>query len=120
MKTKSRFVIAVVVALMAAALMANVALAFECTNPNLNDKALIGEFDIATETFTPYKANWGSLEAFKFHGAWVKLIFPWGQSFNVFVHGVLPDGALDSGPGENGCDGKGIDDIEACLAMVGP
>ena len=118
MKTKGRLVIALVLALMVAALMSNVALAFECNNPNLNDKALLGEFDIATETFTPYKANWGSFG--QFHGAWVKLIFPWGQSFNVFVHGVLPDGALDAGPGENGCDGKGIDDIEACLALVGP
>jgi len=117
---RKRLVLALVLALMAAALMSNVALAFDCNNPNLNDHALVGEFDIATETFTPYKANWGSFETFKFHGAWVKLIFPWGQSFNVWVHGVLPDGALDSGPGENGCDGKGIDDIEACLAIQAP
>jgi hypothetical protein len=118
MNRKSRFAISLALALMVAALLSNVALAFECTNPNMNDNAVIGVFDAATGTFTPNKPNWGSFETFKFHGAWVKIVFPWGQSFNIFVHGVLPDGALDSGPGENGCDGKGIDDIEACLAMV--
>ena len=118
MYRKRRLVLSLVLGLMMAALMTNVALAFECTNPNINDNAVVGTFDADTGVFTPNKPNWGGFE--KVHGAWVKIVFPWGQSFNIFVHGVLPDGALDSGPGENGCDGKGIDDIEACLAMLGP
>lgn len=118
MNTTRRFVLSLVLSLLVAALVTNVALAFECTNPNVNDHAVVGIFDAATGTFTPTKPNWGSFE--KVHGAWVKIVFPWGQSFNIFVHGVLPDGALDSGPGENGCDGVGIDDVEVCLAMTAP
>lgn len=117
MNNKRQFVLSLVLAFMLAAMLTNVALAFECTNPNINDKAVVGVFDAATETFTPSKPNWGGFE--KVHGAWVKIVFPTGQSFNIFVHGVLPDGALDSGPGEDGCDGKGIDDIEACLMQMG-
>ena len=106
--------------LMTVATMSNVAFAFHCSNPNLNDNALIGEVDIATQTFTPYKENWGSMETYKFHGVWVKLIFPWGQYFNVFVKGVLPDGAMNAGPGEVLCDGKGIVDPDACLVILRP
>jgi hypothetical protein len=53
------------------------------------------------------------------HGIWFKLVVPGVTSFNVFVRGVLPDGAMNAGPGDNLCDGKGIDDIDACFAMFG-
>lgn len=43
-----------------------------------------------------------------------------GKSNPVLVHGLLPDGARNSGPGNDGCDGKGIDDLDVCLAMAAP
>ena len=116
--SKRRLLLAVVLALMLSGVLANVALAFDCNNPNINDNAVVGVFDIATETFTPNKANWGSFD--KVHGAWVKLLFPWGDSYNVFVHRLLPDGALNAGPGDNLCDGIGIDDLDACLMVMPP
>lgn len=116
--SKRRLLLAVVLALMLSGALANVALAFDCNNPNINDNAVIGVFDIATETFTPTKANWGTFD--QFHGAWVKLVFPWGDSYNVFVQKLLPDGARNAGPGDNLCDGKGIDDLDACLMVMPP
>jgi len=125
MNTQKRLMLSVVLALLLAVLMVNVAFAFDCNNPNIDDHAVVGTYDIATDTFTPNKSNWGSLEDFKFNGAFVKLVFPWGDSYNVFVinvqpDGVLPAGALNSGPGDNLCDGKGIDDLDACLMMSAP
>jgi hypothetical protein len=116
MKTSLKLVLTMVLALILGGMVTNAALAFDCNNPNINDNALLGEFNIATGTFTPYKANWGSFD--QLHGAYVKLVFPTGNAYNVWVHGILPSGALDAGPGNNLCDGVGIDDTEACLAAL--
>lgn len=122
MKATRRFILSFVLALLVGGMVTNAAYAFHCSNPNINDNALVGVFDIASGTFTPTKSNWGSFdeESAQFNGAWVKLVFPWGDSFNVFVKGVLPDGAMNAGPGDNLCDGRGIDDLDACLAMPAP
>ena len=34
---------------------------------------------------------------------------------DVFAQVTLPEGAHNSGPGDDGCDGKGVDSAEACL-----
>jgi len=120
MNGSKRLMIALVLALLMGGLVSNVALAFQCTNPNLNDHAVVAIFDVATGTSTPTKPNAASEDFVHIHGAWVKVVLPWGDSFNVFVQKTLPDGALDAGPGENPCDGKGIDDLDGCLAMVAP
>jgi hypothetical protein len=106
-----------------AGLMVNAAFAFDCSNPNINDHAVVAVYDEATDTLTFTKSNWGviSEEKFKLNGAFVKIILVSGESFNIFVinvqpDGVLPDGALNSGPGSDLCDGKGIDDVDACLS----
>jgi hypothetical protein len=123
-------VLSIVLALVLAGFVTSVTQAFDCTNPNLNDNAVVGTVYIGQGSFTfePNKTNYGSFEDLKFHGAWVKLVFPWGDSFNVFIKAfdengnpsTLPVGALNSGPGDNLCDGKGIDTIEACLAITPP
>ncbi len=118
MNGKKRFSIALVLGLMLAALVTSAALAFDCNNPNIDDHAVVGTFNVQTDTFTPNKANWGTFD--KVHGAWVKLVLDDDLSFNIFVKALLPDGARDSGPGENGCDGKGIDDMDVCLEMYAP
>ena len=39
-------------------------------------------------------------------------------SYDIFVHGTRPDGAMAAGPGGNSeCDGVGIDDAFACLGI---
>ncbi len=119
MKTKMKLVLPIILALLLGGMITNAALAFDCNNPNINDNAVVGVFDVASQTFTPTKANWGSFDT-GFHGAWVQIVFPWGASYNIFVQGLLPDGARNSGPGENGCDGIGIDDLDVCLAMAAP
>lgn len=35
---------------------------------------------------------------------------------DVFTHKTLPEGARNSGPGDDACDGVGIDDAEACFS----
>ncbi|MFN2195731.1 MAG: hypothetical protein ACK2UW_06365 [Anaerolineales bacterium] len=117
MKSK-KLMIALVLTLLLAGLVTNAALAFDCNNPNIDDNAVVGVFDVATETFTPNKSNWGTFDSV--HGAWIKLVFPWGDSYNIFVKSLLPDGARNAGPGDDGCDGKGIDDLDVCLAMLAP
>lgn len=123
MNRSKRLILSLVLALLLGGVATNAALAHVCNNPNINDNALVAtvtfnaDFEVAS--YELHKDNGSSVEEAIVHGAWVKLVFPWGDSFNVFVRKTLPDGALDSGPGENGCDGKGIDDIDACLAMFG-
>lgn len=41
---------------------------------------------------------------------------PIAGPIDTFTHTTLPDGARNSGPGDDMCDGIGIDDAEACLA----
>jgi hypothetical protein len=127
MNGSKRLLIALVLALLMGGAISSAALAHECTNPNINDNAIVGtlyvpeDFDFANATFVPAKNNPYSADFMHIHGAWIKIVLPFGfGEYNVFVKSLLPDGALDSGPGEDGCDGKGIDDLDACLAMVGP
>ena len=118
MKLKRRLALPVMLALVMTMLLTSVVFAFDCNNPNINNNAVVGTFDIATGTFTPNKANWGTFD--QVHGAWVQPSFPGGASYNIFVQSLLPDGARNSGPGNDGCDGKGIDDLDVCLAMSAP
>ena len=113
-------ILSLALALLMGGLLSNVAFAHLCTNPNINDNAVVGTFDVATGTFTLAKDNGTSLEDGTFNGAWVKLVFPWGDSYNIFVRHLLPDGARLSGPGGDGCDGKGIDDLDDCLTIPPP
>lgn len=127
MKGSARFIIALMLALLMGGVFSSAALAHQCSNSNINENAIVGtlyvpdDFDFSNATFVPAKNNPASADFMHIHGAWIKMVLPFGLGeFNIFVHGLLPDGALDSGPGEDGCDGKGIDDIDACLAAFAP
>lgn len=37
-----------------------------------------------------------------------------GVEVDVFAHRDLPETAHNAGPGDDECDGKGIDDVEEC------
>jgi hypothetical protein len=118
MNASKRLILSLVLALLVGGLVTNVAFAFHCSNPNQNENALVGEFDESTLTFTPYKDNGSYVDIvggeIRINGAWVKIIPQTGDPFTIFIRGVLPDGAMNAGPGDNLCDGKGIDDLEGC------
>lgn len=127
MNGSKRKIFAVMLALLMGAVFSSTALAHVCTNPNINDNAIVGtlyvpdDFNFDNATFVAAKNNPFSADGMKVHGAWIKLVLPFGLGeYYLYVKSVLPDGALDSGPGEDGCDGKGIDDLDACLAAFAP
>lgn len=127
MNNSRRTIFALVLALLMAGVFSGAALAHICNNPNINDNAIVGtiyvpdDFNFDNATFVPAKNKPFSADGMKIHGAWVKLVLPFGLGdYYLYVKSVLPDGALDSGPGEDGCDGKGIDDLDACLAALAP
>jgi hypothetical protein len=82
------------------------AFAHHCTNVSKNSGAgSVGTFNTSTNTFTPTKD----------HGGFVTITDGSTFSYDVFISGTRPDGAMASGPdGANRCDGRGIDDLEVC------
>jgi hypothetical protein len=113
-----RPLVAVVLALALTLTLSTSALAHICSNPNKPaDKGSIGTltFNVETEeeTFVPSGKKGGGFIT-------VVVVAPWGtQTYSVFAHagpeGILPDGALNAGPGDNLCDGKGIDFAFQCF-----
>jgi len=115
---KKQIFLAVISALLVTIIITGTASAHYCFPANKPGGAgTVGVFDENTNTFTPAKTNWGSLETFKLHGGFVTLI-PLGssESYDLFIHIGL-DSALTAGPdGLSMCDGQGIDFFIACAA----
>lgn len=113
---KIRFATVLVIVLLATLLFTNVAFAHYCFPPNKKAGAgSVGTYNVVTETFTPnknyVKENWGN-------GGFVTFTDGETFSYDVFVHRVLPEGALAAGPGgDDHCDGRGIDDALDCLGI---
>ena len=109
---KKQFPIALLLAFILALLMATSAFAHVCTNANKPTGAgSIGTYNIVTESFEP--SNHPK------NGGFVTLTD--GESFtvDVFLHDVLPDGALAAGPGgDDLCDGVGVDLFLACIGFT--
>lgn len=99
------------------------ALAHLCSNPNKPAEAgsigtITYDLEADESTFEPSGKKGGGFYI-------VVVITPWGtQTYHVFAHagpeGVLPDGALNAGPGDSLCDGKGIDFLWQCLEDSAP
>jgi hypothetical protein len=89
---------------------ASPAFAFHCANVAKKAGAgTTGTFNADTGEFTPAKKNGGFIT--------VTGTSEDGSTFSydVFAHGVRPDGAMAAGPdGDSECDGVGIDDAFAC------
>jgi hypothetical protein len=94
----------------------NAAFAHYCTPANKKDGAgSIGTYNIMTGQFTPnknyVKENMGN-------AGFITITDGQTFSYDVFLHQTLPAGALASGPeGDNGCDGRGVDDALTCLGI---
>lgn len=93
------------------------AFAHHCTP--INKKAGAGSIatiNVATGSFTIHRRNAIDWEREKAHGGFIT-ITNGDWSYDVFVHQTLPDGAFAAGPeGDDHCDGRGVDEVMACLA----
>jgi hypothetical protein len=116
-----RFVAVAVASTAITGLTASQAFGFHCfvaKKPAGAGSAGSATIEVTTETFTPgddLRVN----PAGKTQGAFITLTATFqGEpigTFDVFAHGDLPEGAHNSGPGDNECDGIGVDDAIACL-----
>ena len=115
--------LAVVSVLTAAMLFvfAGSALAHVCFNakkPARAGSAGTATIEVTTGTFTPGDLN--VTKSGQLKGGFITLTATAGGqpigTFDTFAHTTLPDGARNSGPGDDMCDGLGIDDAEACSA----
>ena len=83
--------------------------AFDCNNPNkaAGSGGTIGTYNVATDTFTPSGAPGNPV--------FVEILLPTGTSTFLFVHAAKGVGGVV--PGAKGCDGKGLDNFEACMGV---
>lgn len=98
-------------------------LAFDCTVANKPPSAgSVGTVDVTTGQFTPTKPNPGTEQ--QPHGGFVELQGP-GVDTSTFLHAPTNAQAPQAVPGVNpgatkqeqqgrGCDGKGLDTLDAC------
>jgi hypothetical protein len=104
-------------------LIAGPALAHICTNANKTDGAGSGavvEIELTTFEFTLVEGSFNPQG--RIQGGFITLVFLYEgheiASFDTYTHLTLPEMAQNAGPGDSGCDGAGVDDIEACLAQI--
>ena len=82
------------------------AFAHDCVNAKKKDGAAsVGAFDLRTLTFTPSDRE---------HGAFV-VVTDGVTAYDIFIHRTLPESARNAGPGDDQCDGKGVDSFMACM-----
>jgi hypothetical protein len=115
MSSKRRLLMATMFALLLTVFVTTSAFAHICTNANKKDGAgSIGTYNIADGTFTPNKP----LNANASNGGFVT--FTDGvNSFDLYLHQLLPEGALAAGPGgDDQCDGLGVDNFLACIGAA--
>jgi hypothetical protein len=101
-------------------LTASQAFGFHCfvaKKPSGAGSAGSATIEVTTETFTP-GADLRVNNAGRLQGGFITLTAtvngePIG-TFDVFTRD-LPEGAHNSGPGDNECDGIGVDDAIACM-----
>lgn len=104
----------IVFALLIAIMATSVVSAHYCTNPQKPTGAgSIGVVNIATDEAEFTKRN----------GGFITLTDGAGITVDLFIHAqekhnfALPAGALNSGPGDSQCDGKGIDNALVCFGV---
>ena len=89
---------------------------FNAKKPAEAGSAGTATLEVTTGTFTPTDLNMTKSGQLK--GGFITLTATAGgtpiATVDTFVHGTRPDGARNAGPGDDMCDGLGIDDAEAC------
>lgn len=121
MSIKKRFTFASLFAIVMALAVAGSAFAHYCTpTQKLPGAGSVGVFNIVTGEFTPGKVKLADRngDGLPDNGGFISFTDGENFYFDVFMHTVLPDGALASGPdGDNMCDGMGIDNALVCLGI---
>ena len=114
-----RLVISTTLVVMLTLLVTSSAFAHLCTNPNKPDGAgSIGVYNIVTGEFLPVP-RFNAYNENHTNGGFVTITDGARFTVDVFANVLLPDGALDAGPGhDNYCDGIGIDLFLACIGAV--
>ena len=102
-------------------LLSTTAFAHVCFNPNKPAGAgSAGEITLDVATGEVIEENLDLNPAGHPKGGFITVNAEFGgepiASVDTFAHITLPDGALNAGPGDDLCDGKGIDNAEACFA----
>ena len=109
--------VALVLALTLTVALSTSAFAHYCSNANKQD----GAGSSATLVLDPVTFEPISYEVTKPNGKDVGgflTIVIGDESFDTFVHNLLPEGALSSGSGDSQCDAQGIDSALACLGFT--
>ena len=113
---KKNLFVATALVLMLSVFVTTTAFAHFCTNPNKKDGAgSIGTYNVVTESFEAGK----KVNDIRPNGGFVT--FTDGATFwvDIYLHQLLPEGALASGPGgDDQCDGKGVDNFLACIGVA--
>ena len=98
---------------------AGTALAHQCfvaNKPATAGSAGTATLEVTNGTFTPGDLSVNPQGRLK--GGFITLTATFQGSpiatIDTFANGTRPDGALNAGPGDDMCDGIGIDDAEAC------
>jgi hypothetical protein len=106
---RTKLLVILAATMMVAMSVASPAFAHHCANVSKKSgSGSIGTVNVATgeETFT------------KQNGGFITVTDGSTFSYDVFLHGTRPDGAMAAGPGgASECDGVGIDDAFACLGI---
>ena len=110
MLLRKRLTILLGAAMMLTLLVAAPAFAYHCTNVSKQAGAgSIGTYNVGTETFTSSGKN---------GGGFITVTDGATFSYDIYLHQLLPEGALAAGPGgDDHCDGKAVDDALACLGI---
>ena len=109
MLLRKKLAVFVAASMMLVVTAASPAFAMHCTNVEKRAGAgSIGTFNVVTENFTSTKE----------HGGFITVTDGSTFSYDIFLHGTRPEGAMAAGPGgDSECDGVGIDDALACLGI---
>jgi hypothetical protein len=115
MTHKRRILMAIIFALILSTFIATAAFAHACTPADkLPGAGSIGVYNVVTETFQP-----GTHEHMT-NGGFVTITDGATFAVDIFIHTLLPEGALASGPGgDDLCDGHGVDYFLACIGAAG-
>jgi hypothetical protein len=110
-----RFLTAILFALIWTVFATATVFAHVCTPADkLPGAGSIGVYNIVTETFYPGK----KLSPNMANGGFVTITDEETFAYDVFLHQLLPDGALAAGPGgDDLCDGVGIDLFLVCIGV---
>lgn len=114
-----RLLISTTLVALLALLVTTSAFAHLCTNPNKPTGAgSIGTYNILTGEFVP-GPHFNAYNMNHVNGGFVTITDGASFTVDVFANTLLPEGALDAGPGDdNYCDGIGIDLFLACIGAV--